>query len=107
MHTDELNDSHLLSVKHGADHSDAVHQVAPLVNNQVLPSLQPVEQKISRPAKIQIQIPASRKYKEKVKTNTNANTKQIQMHLDVNLSEFAFLALWNWRAMWASIPRLK
>ena len=48
------NDSYLLSVKHGADHSDAVHQVAPLVNNQVFPSLQPVEKKISRPAKIQI-----------------------------------------------------
>ena len=47
----------LLSVEHGADNSDAVHEVTPLVNNQVFASLQPVEKKISRPAKIiQIQM---------------------------------------------------
>ena len=52
------HNAHLLSVNHGADDFDRVHQVAPLVNNQVFSTFKSVEKKISCPetnTKMQIQ----------------------------------------------------
>ena len=53
------HNAHLLSVNHGADDFDRVHQVAPLVNNQVFSAFKSVEKKISCPetnTKMQIQM---------------------------------------------------
>ena len=99
------DNAHLLSVNHGADDFDGVHQVAPLVNNQVFSAFKSVEKKISCPEKCKYK---DANTKANTNANTNANTKanananantntntnaNTNTNLEVNLSEFAFLAL--------------